>query len=356
MPTVALIAIVLLGIAALGTDVFLMYWTQQNLQRASDAAALAGATYLSHTTFSGANVSCTYGDPNGQAKQAACTYALANGVLASEIQSITVVSDGICATPAACTITIVISRTIAATFARLLGFTQFTVKAQAVADLVATGQTYNMIPIGLDGYHAVHLWPGNGDAQRQLRARLLGRSGLRRLKRSEHIRVPSLTSGCGCTVTAGSTYQVGILYWSKNRTCGPSDCHSESATGRPLIHPAPRSLIHPRTRAWRPSAWLPGAAATAANQTATVHQLRRSLADRGAPTRQISTPFLSTRLCRAPPAPRASTLVQCARCSSSRPRGTERIKLGQSGTSTCCAVLPEVPNYWACRCTFSAHF
>jgi uncharacterized membrane protein len=46
MPTIAVIAAVLLGVAALGTDVFLMYWTQQNLQRASDAAAMAGATYL----------------------------------------------------------------------------------------------------------------------------------------------------------------------------------------------------------------------------------------------------------------------------------------------------------------------
>src|SRR6266436_8862451 len=81
MPTFALIAIVLLGIAALGTDVFLMYWSKQNLQRASDAAALAGATYLSDASFSAANAACTYATP---AQQAACTYVLANGVLSSE--------------------------------------------------------------------------------------------------------------------------------------------------------------------------------------------------------------------------------------------------------------------------------
>ena len=219
MPTVALIAIVLLGISALGTDVFLMYWNQQNLQRASDAAALAGATYLSDTTFSGANVSCTYGDPNGQAKQAACTYALANGVLASEIQSITVVSDGICATPTACTIAIVISRTIAATFARLLGFTQFTVKAQAVAGLVATGQTYNMIPIGMDGTtpytngQAIVMHSGNCGPGCWGAVDYAGSSGANTLK-------TQLTNGCNCTVTAGSTYQVGSFTGAKT---GPVD-------------------------------------------------------------------------------------------------------------------------------------
>ena len=203
MPTVALIAIVLLGIAALGTDVFLMYWNQQNLQSASDAAALAGATYLSDTTFSGANAACTYATP---AQQAACTYALANGVLASEIQSITVVSDGICATPPACTITIVISRTIAATFARLLGFTQFTLKAQAVADLVGVGQTYNMIPVGVDAttpytygqpivMHNGNCGPGCWGGVDYAGS---GSSGA--ALRTE------LDQGCGCNVVAGNTY------------------------------------------------------------------------------------------------------------------------------------------------------
>jgi Flp pilus assembly protein TadG len=140
LPAIALIAIVLLGISALGVDVFLMYWSEQNLQRASDAAALAGAMYLSDTTVSGANTTCTYATP---AQQAACTYALANGILSSEIQSITVAADGK-------SVTVVTSRDVRATFARLLGFSQFTVKAQAVGGITAAGQVSNMIPVGMD--------------------------------------------------------------------------------------------------------------------------------------------------------------------------------------------------------------
>src|SRR5713226_8969924 len=89
-PALALIATVLLGMAALSIDVFMMYWTKGNLQRATDAAAVAGATYLADSSFSGANGACTYSTP---AEQAACTYALSNGVKASEIQSIVVAGD-----------------------------------------------------------------------------------------------------------------------------------------------------------------------------------------------------------------------------------------------------------------------
>jgi Flp pilus assembly protein TadG len=209
MPAVALVALMLLGVAALGTDMFLIYWSQQNLQRASDAAALAGATYLSDTTFSGANASCTYAT---SAQQAACTYALANGVLSSEIQSITVAADGQ-------SITVVSSRNVPATFARLLGFTQFTVNAQAVAGIQTTGQTYNLIPIGLDSttsytygqaivMHNGSCGPGCWGA-----VDYAGSSGGNTLR-------DQLTNGCSCTVTAGSTYYVGSFTGAKT---GPVD-------------------------------------------------------------------------------------------------------------------------------------
>jgi Flp pilus assembly protein TadG len=210
MPIIALIAAVLLGVAALGTDVFLIYWNQQNLQRASDAAALAGAAYLSDTTFSGANSSCT--SYSTQAQEAACTYALSNGVLASEIQSITVAANSQ-------SITVVTSRIVPATFARLLGFTQFTVKAQAVAGIVATGQSYNVIPIGLDNstpytygesitMHNGSCGPGCWGA-----VDYAGSSGGSALK-------SELENGCSCTVTAGSTYTVGSFTGAKT---GPID-------------------------------------------------------------------------------------------------------------------------------------
>jgi Flp pilus assembly protein TadG len=210
MPIIALIAAVLLGVAALGTDVFLIYWNQQNLQRASDAAALAGAAYLSDTTFSGANSSCT--SYSTQAQEAACTYALSNGVLASEIQSITVAANSQ-------SITVVTSRIVPATFARLLGFSQFTVKAQAVAGIVATAQTYNVIPVGLDDstpytngqsivMHNGSCGPGCWGA-----VDYAGSSGANTWK-------SQLENGCSCTVSVSSTYTVGSFTGAKT---GPTD-------------------------------------------------------------------------------------------------------------------------------------
>src|SRR6185369_8248784 len=90
LPTLALILTALLAICALGIDVFTMYWAQLNLQRSTDAAALAGAMYLNNATFSGADPACSYATP---AQNAVCTYALSNGVLASEIKSITPAGD-----------------------------------------------------------------------------------------------------------------------------------------------------------------------------------------------------------------------------------------------------------------------
>ena len=100
------------------------------------------------------------------------------------------------------------SRNIAATFARLLGFTTFTVKAQSVAGIVATGQTYNMIPVGLDGStpytygQAIVMHSGNCGSGCWGAVDYTGSSGANTLG-------SQLTNGCGCTVTAGSTYQVG---------------------------------------------------------------------------------------------------------------------------------------------------
>jgi Flp pilus assembly protein TadG len=54
-PTLALILVGLLAVGALGIDVFTLYWAQSNLQRGTDAAALAGAMYLNNVTFAGAN-------------------------------------------------------------------------------------------------------------------------------------------------------------------------------------------------------------------------------------------------------------------------------------------------------------
>lgn len=258
MPTVAVVALALLGIAALGTDVFLMYWNQQNLQRASDAAALAGATYLSDTTFSGANPSCTYAT---SAQQAACTYAIANGVLSTEIKSITVAGDGQ-------SITIATSRTVSATFARLLGFTQFTINAQAVAGIQVAGQSYNVIPIGLDSTtpytygQAIVMHNGNCGPGCWAAVDYAGSSGASTLS-------TQLTNGCNCTVTAGTTYYVGSYTGAK---AGPVDQAisqriSNGLSGDPSGTWQSHSLSDARVATVGLVTWGSG---TGSNQTATV--------------------------------------------------------------------------------------
>src|ERR1700739_3492526 len=81
----ALVAVGLVGIAALGIDVFYIYWNKNKLQGGTDAGALAGATYFNNVIFPGKHDACLYAT---DAQNAACTYALNNGVLASELRGV----------------------------------------------------------------------------------------------------------------------------------------------------------------------------------------------------------------------------------------------------------------------------
>ncbi len=139
LPTLALIVTALLAVCALGIDVFTLYWARSNLQRATDAAALAGAMYLNDATFSGANPSCSYATP---AQNAACTFALSNGVATSEIQSITPAGNSR-------SIAVSTSRIVPATFAKILGFTNFTVTASATAGIQGLNSATGALPVGL---------------------------------------------------------------------------------------------------------------------------------------------------------------------------------------------------------------
>lgn len=140
MPMLALITVMLLAVGALGTDVFLLYWNYHGLQDAVDAAALAGATYLGNVRFSGTNPSCSYAT---DAQNAACTFALANQMQSGEIQSIGVSAGGT-------EMTVTGRRIVPAVFARVLGFTHFTVTATATAGLRVLHSARNLAPIGLD--------------------------------------------------------------------------------------------------------------------------------------------------------------------------------------------------------------
>jgi putative Flp pilus-assembly TadE/G-like protein len=77
----------LLGAMALGTDVAVMYFNWVQLQKAADAAALAGANYLGPNpqVFDPTQVDASCTSYTTDPKKAACTYAVHNGMSFSEI-------------------------------------------------------------------------------------------------------------------------------------------------------------------------------------------------------------------------------------------------------------------------------
>lgn len=120
---------VLIGVTGLGCDVAVMYFNWVSLQKAADAAVLAGANSLP-------------GDPSG-AITAAANYVQSNGVSSSEIAATSVAADDM-------SITISLARTVPYFFGRVLGLTSQIIRVQAKAGLQAvTKTTSNLVPIGL---------------------------------------------------------------------------------------------------------------------------------------------------------------------------------------------------------------
>jgi hypothetical protein len=120
---------VLIGAMALTTDIAALYFNWQSLQSAADVAAVAGASYLPSNT--------------AQAVAIAKTYAVNNGILGSEIASITVSSDDRA-------LNIRLQRIVNYSFARVLGLASGTVSAQATAQIQTIGKTTGVTPIGID--------------------------------------------------------------------------------------------------------------------------------------------------------------------------------------------------------------
>ena len=138
MFALALVGVV--SLAALGVDVFYIYWNKNRLQSGTDAGALAGAIYLNGVTFAGNNVLCTY---STDAQNAACSYALDNGILPSELTTV-VANSG------SQSMTVGATRKISALFARIVGIQNFSVSATSVAVLRALASARGVVPIGLD--------------------------------------------------------------------------------------------------------------------------------------------------------------------------------------------------------------
>ena len=196
MVILALAAVGLVGIAALGIDVFYIYWNKNKLQGATDAAALAGATYFNNVTFSGNNALCLYATA---AQNAACTYALNDGVLASELTSVV-------ANASNQSMTVSATRKISALFARVVGIQNFTVTATSVAVLQGLASASDIAPIGLDSTttytygQAITLHNGNCGAGCWGGLSLMDSSG--QSNGGAAFR-QNLGSGCACTVKVG---------------------------------------------------------------------------------------------------------------------------------------------------------
>ena len=123
-----LVLVTLLGAMALCTDVAVLYFNWAQLQKAADAAAVAGAHYLPNDTTT--------------ATSTAYTYAAYDGVPSSQVLSVTFGSSNT-------TITVQLQRTVNLFFARVLGFLNTPVTVQATAAIEPAGGTDGIFPIGL---------------------------------------------------------------------------------------------------------------------------------------------------------------------------------------------------------------
>ena len=124
-----LVMFTLLGAIGLGADIGLLYLQWGIVQKAADAAVLAGAGYLPNHTST--------------AKTTASTYATTNGLKTSEIISNTVAADNL-------SITMTTSRTVPYFFLKLVGVSSGTVKPIAKAGIKQNPEgTRGLIPIGL---------------------------------------------------------------------------------------------------------------------------------------------------------------------------------------------------------------
>lgn len=145
----AALAFALCGAIAMGTDVAVKYVNWQRAQKTVDAAALAGANYLNGGTTTGGltytgttTPGCSGESSSDPASEAACTYAVNNGLPASTITiSDTTTNIKVVATQSG----------LPYFFAKALGMSTYTVSASASADAPGPVGTVknDLFPVGL---------------------------------------------------------------------------------------------------------------------------------------------------------------------------------------------------------------
>ena len=136
------IAAVLIGAIALGSDVAVMYMNWQQTQKTADAAALSGANYLAGYTFTGTPAAGCTTQPDSATK-AACTYAVDNGLVASNLTL---------TEPTSSTITVVAQQnSLPYFFGKVLGLSTYNVAATASAQAGGPIGTVKqgLFPVGL---------------------------------------------------------------------------------------------------------------------------------------------------------------------------------------------------------------
>jgi hypothetical protein len=125
------LAFALAGAVALCTDVAVMYVNWENMQKAADAAVLAGANYLPNDTATAISTASTWSVNN-------------NSIKASEIVSGPTVSN------ANQNISITLKRTVPYNFGKVLGLTSADVQVTATAQAqnVTGSNSSHLIPVG----------------------------------------------------------------------------------------------------------------------------------------------------------------------------------------------------------------
>lgn len=225
---VALSLIAVVGIGAVAIDIFQLYWNHNRLQSGCDAAALSGAIYLGNITSVGAAPSCAYGT---KAANAACTSALANGVILGEIAAISV--DNVNGT-----VTVSASRTVGAILATVLGISHAAVTVTSTATLRALSSASNVLPIGLNiltpytygqaiVMHVKSLNScGSGCWQGLALPSSTGANGGNGFR-------DNLALGCACTLSVGDTISI-----EPGATTGPTKQGIKSLISSPTIDPS----------------------------------------------------------------------------------------------------------------------
>jgi Flp pilus assembly protein TadG len=130
----ALASVTLVGVMALGVDASVMYYNWVRSQKATDAAAVAGANYLTGYAIASSSVAsgCTGYAPDN-AKEAACTYAVKNGLSANNL-TINEPGTGLSASAPKPNIQVVATKTdFPYMFARVLGLNTYSIKTVSTA-------------------------------------------------------------------------------------------------------------------------------------------------------------------------------------------------------------------------------